>query len=385
MRSLADLLASADGRQLLESRGAVLDEASFVGELRPPFRPGLGALVGLDSAKLPVYTAHQLLADYQPSVLSKITAAATLGRRYPQVAAVLVWLDLDRAGADKGAAAIQLFGRGGNLQIRLAPRRHDDKEIRFVPVDRGELEAGLRRMRAWARQHGAAVAARFSSLEEAALEANPVTLAELNVAVTSFLLQQQLQVQAPSVLVSELMARGLLTDAVEEVVNRIDDVITVFNAAVDGLVAADVDPQVRPLRPGYLPLHYSCDRDDRRCSLVHDRQGDDHFAATTCVCGTTYRFHLGTTTLSIGELAATNRWSTDVTLPLYLGALTSGLVAGRSSALYGFVLNEVSEKVLGRRPVPMLIPQDLGAVLAGDSGTPGAHGNSLLAQYLAGG
>src|ERR687891_95790 len=98
-----------------------------------------------------------------------------------------------------------------------------------------------------------------------------------------------------------------------------------------------------------------------------------------CACGAFYRFHLGSRSLSVGEVAATGRWSTDVTLPIYLNDLASGIVAGRSSAMYGMVLNEVLEKVLGRRPVPMLLPPDLPGVLAARDET-----KSLLQRYVMG-
>ena len=385
MRTLGELLDSSDGRRFLESRGVWADEEAFVDRQRPPLRSGLSVVAGLDPGRFPVYSAHQLLPDYRPSVTSKIGAIGGLGRRHPGVAPVLVWLDLDRAGADKSTSGLHLSGRGGTLHVRLASRRHDEKETRFVPVDRAALEESLRRMRAWARQHGPAVAERSARLEEAMVAAEPASLARLNLALTAFLVREQLGVDAPSVLVSELAARGVLTELIDEVVDAIDDVVTVFNRAIEGLVAADVDPQVRPLGPEYLPLHYSCERDDRRITLAHERRGADHFAVATCVCGNGYRFHLGTTTLSIAELAQTGRWSPDVTLPLYLGALTSGVVAGRSSALYGLVLNEVSEKVLARRPVPMLIPEDLSSVLTGGPAETKEGPAGLLAAYLMGG
>jgi hypothetical protein len=38
----------------------------------------------------------------------------------------------------------------------------------------------------------------------------------------------------------------------------------------------------------------------------------------------------------------------------------SGYVAGKSSALYGLVLNRVLEKALGKRPIPIYVPSNLG-------------------------
>lgn len=388
MRSLAELLGAADGRSFLESRGVWIGEASFVSKLSAPARGELAQLAELDAGKLPVYMCHQLQADYRPSVTAKVRAAGALGRRYPGVAPVLLWLDVDRAGADKSTASVQLSGRGGTLKIRLASRRHDQKEIRFVPLDRPALEEALRRMRGWARQQGRDVFERLTRLEHAVLSEHPTTLGELNLATTAFLTRERLGVDAPSILISDLLARGPITDGINEVVDRIDDVIAVFNAAVDGLIAADVDPQVRYLDPDYLPLHYSCERDDRRCSLIHERRGPDHFAVTTCSCGATYRFHLGSTRLSITELAGTGRWSMDVTLLIYLADLASGVVAGRSSALYGLVLNEVAEKVLGRRPVPMLVPEELGSATLRENGadaTTSPMAADLVALYLLGG
>jgi hypothetical protein len=198
-------------------------------------------------------------------------------------------------------------------------------------------------------------------------------------AVTSYLVRDHLEMTQPFVLISDLADRGFLTGTVNDIVNAIDDVVIVFNAATDSLLAADVDPQVHRLRPDYLPLYYSCDREDRRCSLSRVRSGVDTFAVARCACGAFYRFHLGSRSLSVGELAATGRWSTDVTLPVYLNDLASGIVAGRSSAMYGMVLNEVLEKVLGRRPVPMLLPPDLPGVLAA-----GAEKESLLQRYVMG-
>jgi hypothetical protein len=378
MRGLGELLADRDGRALLERRGVLTSEEDFVDGLGPPAQAGLLDRLGRSGDRPLVYTAHQAKADYGPSVITKLRSAGRIDRR-SGVEAALLWLDMDRAGADRSTTAIHLRGRGGALQVRLASRRHDDKEVRFVPVDRVHLEETLAKMGAWARQHGAAVAERHQGLAEAFFEADPGTLAEANLALTSFLLRSHLDVAAPSLPVSDLAARGLLADTFDEVVDRIDDVITVFNAAVDSLLASDVDPQVHHLGPDYLPLHYSCDRCGRRCSLARERRGADTFAAATCSCGASYRFHLGSGSLSMAELERTGRWSPDVTLPLSLNDLASGVVAGRSSALYGMVLNEVLIKVLARRPIPMLVPADLPSVLAEGAGMP-----SLLQAYLEG-
>jgi hypothetical protein len=377
MRTLEDLMASEDGRSLLEMRGVLNSVEAFVGRLRPPPDARLAGHIGAAPGGPLVYAAHQLMVDYPESVVAKLRAAQQVGE-HPGVVTVLLWLDMDRAGADKMAAGSIVRGRGGGLQIRLASRRHDDKEVRFVPVEQAQLDQTFHKIGAWARQHTSA-GGRLARLTEVLRETKPRTLAQASMALTSSLLREYLGMKAPSALVSELASRGLLTETMNDVVNAVDDVVTVFNAATDSLVTADVDPQVHHLRLDYLPLHYSCDRDDRRCSLARLRRGADTFAVTRCACGASYEFHLGSRSLSMDAVAATGRWSTDVTLPLYLNDLASGVVAGRSSALYGMVLNEVLEKVLARKPIPMLLPPDLPAVLA-----EGAETQSLLQRYVVG-
>jgi hypothetical protein len=377
MRNLEDLIASEDGRTLLEMRGVLNSVEAFVERLRPPPNARLADHVGAALGTPLVYAAHQLMVDYPESVIAKLRAADQLGER-PGVGAVLLWLDMDRAGADRMAAGSVVRGRGGGLQIRLASRRHDDKEVRFVPLEQAQLDQTFHKVGAWARQHSSA-AGRLARLIEVLQETRPRTLAEANMALTSSLIREYLGMKAPSALVSDLASGGLLTETMNDVVNAVDDVVTIFNAATDSLVAADVDPQVHHLRPDYLPLHYSCDRDDRRCSLSRVRRGADTLAVTRCACGASYEFQLGSRSLSMDAVAATGRWSTDVTLPLYLNDLASGVVAGRSSALYGMVLNEVLQKVLAREPIPMLLPPSLPAVLA-----EGAETQSLLQRYVVG-
>ena len=376
MRALSELLGSDEGRAFLETRGVLTSGRAFVERLRPPAHDGLLGLAGGGSG-LPVYAAHQVKADYSPSVTAKIRSAWNLERAHPEVRAVLLWLDLDRAGSDRGTSSITLRGRSGSVSVRLAPRRHDDKEVRFVPVDPAQLEELLRKLGAWARQQGATAVERHDRLATVLADPPPATLSEANLRLTSFLIQTQLGVTAPSVLISDVMGRPSLTDTLNETVQRIDDVIMVFNAAIESLSAAGIDPQVRPLRPDYLPLHFSCERDDRRCTLVRERRGTEHVATTTCICGASYEFRLGSSSLSTEEVTRTGRWSADVTLPMYLNDLASGMVAGRSSALYGLVLNEVLEKVLARRPIPMLVPDDLEEVLTTEPGEGG-----LVQEYV---
>jgi hypothetical protein len=286
---------------------------------------------------------------------------------------------MDRTGSNKLSTSI-LWPRGGK-SVRMAPQRFKEREPRFVPVERARLEEVAAQLEAWARSVGDGGAIeRHRRLVEALLGEEVATLADANLRLTSVVLREHLGLEVPSILISDIAGRGLLTPAVDAALADLEGFVAVFNAAVDALVAADVDPQVRHLGERYLPLRYSCSNCGARCTLVHRRTGSDHFAEATCrSCGTGHRFHLGAGTPSASEVIASGRWSTDVSLPAYLNDLVSGVVVGRSSALYGLVLNEVVAKVLGGTPVPMLIPGELSSVLEDES--PG----SLLYEYLTAG
>jgi hypothetical protein len=375
MRSLVDLLRLPEGREFLEGRGVLLSEDAFVGGLGPPARNGLRDVVDIGREHL-VYAAHQLQCDYPLSVAEKLRTLGHVGG-HDGVAPVTLWLDMDRTGSNKMNTTI-VWPRGG-ASVRVAPQRFKDREPRFVPVERARLEEVAARLEQWARSLGNDGAIdRHRRLAEALLSEDVVTLADANLRLTSVMLEGHLRLEVPSVLISDIAENALLTEAVDAAVADLDGFVAVFNSAVDSLVAANVDPQVRHLGDGYLPLRYSCDNCDARCTLVHRREGPDHFAETRCrSCGTEHRFHLGAGTPSAGEVIASGRWSMDVTLPALLNGLVSGVVVGRSSALYGLVLNEVVSKVLGGVPIPMLVPLRLSEVLEADST------GSLMFEYLA--
>jgi hypothetical protein len=123
----------------------------------------------------------------------------------------------------------------------------------------------------------------------------------------------------------------------------------------------------------------ACARDYRRLKLRRQTRGKDHFAVAGCKCGQAYAFYLGSNTLSIATLLETNRWSPDVSLLIFLNQLVSGHLAGKSSALYGLVLNAVMRDGLGIEPVPVLVPDQLG-----DDGPPSPFIDCLLYRYFFG-
>jgi len=380
---MGELLAGAEGRRFLESRGVLIGAEGFVDLLRPPADPGLAGLLGLAPDARLVYVAHQTHADLRASVVSKFRAARDL--RGDQLAAVALWLDMDRAGSDRASTTITWPLPEGIASVRLVPQRLRDLEPRFLPVERSRLEEVVATIGRWIDLSiddpalRARAGKRLRALSEAIVGNEETTLARTNLALASFLLRERFAFEPPRALVSTLASEGLLTDPVDDCLNAIDDVVAAFNRAVEDLIAADVDPVVHHLDDAYLPLHLSCDRCGARRRLRREKAGTDTFAAMTCTCGEDRRFHLGGRTLSLGELEATERWSVDVTLPVYLNDLASGVVAGRSSALYGLVLREVLEKALGRRAIPVMLPDDLADTLEDDPVADGA-----LYRYLVG-
>ncbi|MDH3675981.1 MAG: hypothetical protein OES12_10850, partial [Anaerolineae bacterium] len=122
--------------------------------------------------------------------------------------------------------------------------------------------------------------------------------------------------------------------------------------------------------------------------LYHLIEGSDHFAVGACKCGREYRFYLGQNTLAIDQIAQTNRWSPDVCFPIFFNDLVSGFVAGKSSAIYLMVMNNVMREALDKAPVPVLVPKNLdlkGTVNGNGNGRKGsARFDSLIYRYLAG-
>lgn len=383
MRGLAELLTTTGGRGLLESRGAFTDVEAFTEAVVRPSRTGLMELLGVPGDAAPVYVAHQTQADYKRSVVAKFRAARDLPLE--RMAPVVLWFDMDRTGSDRATTTVTWPLPGQGASVRLAPQRLRDLEPRFLQMEPSKPSEVIEQIGRWidatARDEAERTESRrrLGSLEAALLDGPVRTLAQVNRIIAESLLRGYLAFDPPSAFVSELVEKGLLGDPVERALGSIEGFVSVANEAIEALLAAGVDPQLHPFQDDYLPLHYSCPLDGARRRLRHERHGADHFAATSCSCGAEYRFRLGASTPSLGELGQTGRWSPDVSLPVYLNDVAGGVVAGRSSALYGLVLNEVVARVLGSRPVPMLIPAELAALPAEEN-----EGSSLLRDFLMG-
>jgi hypothetical protein len=183
-----------------------------------------------------------------------------------------------------------------------------------------------------------------------------------------------------SVMLSQLLQKEVFLEEIDLFVNHIGEVVKLFNWGVERLASHGIDPQVRPLPEHYLPLFFSCEVDDTRLRLHHHVDGEDHFAVTGCKCGREYRFHLGRGELSVAEITQTGRWSPDVCFPIFVNDLVSGYVAGKSSAIYLMVMNQVLRHTLNKEPVPIMVPNGLAMKESN-----GIQYDSLIYRYLANG
>ena len=380
MKSLADLMNSAKGVSLLESNGVYVDQEQFVDQLKRPAKPNLAGQFGAGDAKL-VCSGQQVYVDYQQSVLSKIESLRQMERDaslYP----FFLWVDTDRSGSDNLVTKFAWPGPSKKGYITILPPGTREVESRFAPIDSAQLSSAIGRLETHLRSSGQQVeGAKDKYLQMRAIFTNGhagAPLSAFNLELTDFLLCQVLGYSPRSLVLSDQLDSALVIEEIDLFINRIDDVVEAFNRAGESLVQSDINPQVKPLKADYLPLFYSCIVDNRRLRLHHHIDGADHYAVSRCKCGREYRFYLGTGRLSIAEIARTGRWSPDVCFPIFFNDQVSGYVAGKSSAIYLLILNAVMREVLGKTPVPILVPESLRS-----NGSNGKI-DSLIYRYFSG-
>ena len=385
MQLLSDLLHSERGRDFLLTRGIFSEPGDFASILARPERTELRGFLGLDKEapdlKL-VCSGQQIYIDYHFSVLAKIVLMRYLINQ-PGLAAFFIWHDTDRSGSDPLITKFEWPMGSKTYPIKIAPPGKIEVETRFVELDPDLLNKALETLKNYVFQSNfgdkAATRQRFNELKEVFLHNNRANLSELNFQVTSFLLKKQFGWNPGAAMLSGLLSNDILTAEVELILNNLSGYVQVYNAAIEELQELDIDPQVHPLAEDYLPLYYSCEVDDRRLRLLHLDGQDGHYAIARCKCGQEYRFFLGSKVLSLTEISQSGRWGPDVSLPVLLNRQVSGLIMGKSSALYGLIMKEVLAKVLGQKPVPFLIPKSLAG-----AGSVAEGYDSVIYHYLAG-
>lgn len=375
-----DLMNTVEGLRFLESEGVFTDQQDFRNALCNPVKPNLADELG--THKKLVCSGQQVYVDYRQSVLSKIE----LLREMEQDEALFpffLWVDTDRSGSDNLITKLAWPESSKKGPVTILPPHAGEVEARFVSLDPTQLTSAADKLETHLHQskhHVEGAKERYRQLRVIFTTHSPGHLSEFNLRLTAFLLNNVLGYIPRSVMLSALLQQQVFLDEIDLLVNHLAGVVNVFNQAVKRLEAKGIDPQVRPLAEDYLPLFLTCEGDDRRLRLHHQIEGEDHFAVTACKCGRAYRFHLGRHDLSVAEISRTNRWSPDVCFPIVINDLVSGYVAGKSSAIYLLVMNQVLRQILNKTPVPILVPIDLAL-----NETNANPFDSLIYRYLANG
>ncbi len=369
-KSLSDLARTVEGRGFLRKRGVYFDPNEFLERLEAPECPELADLLGTDRRANLVYTGQQIYADYPWSVISKLLTLNRLGEG-PGIATCVLWSDIDRCGADEASTGF-LWPPAKKVSARFVTKRApgNDAETRFCLLDRQRRREVAYRLEAWIasstqpavdRRRLLRARERFRPVRDMLLDESLTTLRDLNGVLSGYFLEVQLGLKPRGRYVSEVLEFGAVKQAVGVVVNGLDAFVAAYNEGLVELLQQGVDPQLRPRGRAELPLFYSTEPPDgRRLRLYHEMDGTGmQFAVARTDSGDVHRFMLGGDRLTVDTFASTGRWSPDVSLVLFLDGLVSGVVAGRSSALYGIVLNRVRETLFGRTGVPVLVPDPM--------------------------
>lgn len=377
MRTLPDLLADAAGRELLLESGIHGDPATFLAALATPARRADGAA----DAPCPIHVHQQPSPDYRRSVVAKLAAAESLRRDRPGcVSVTFVLIDTDRAASSKAATRIAWRDAHGHRRmLKVTPAGTDALEFRHLLVEPPRLARIAAMLEAHVRQSPgdrAAALARLELVRPLLAPAEPMTLGRYAATLGGFLLDAHLGARPRPLMVSGLADAGALGPALSAIMAALDAFVAAFNARVAALQAADVATAVAALPDDYLPLFYSCPVDGARLRLRRRRIGGDLHAVAESRAGRRYAFPLGDRGTSLDALFAAGRWSPDVTLPILLNDRFSGMVAGRSSALYCMVLGATMRTVLTMKPIPVFAP----AIPPADAARP----DGLLQAWLTG-
>lgn len=364
-KGIAELLSTSRGHKFLMSENIHTHPDSFQKALAPPADSCLTQTLGAAKSAL-VYMHQQIYLDYRPSVLEKIFLLDSLGDfnagNGTAVQPVFVWIDTDRAASDKPACRFYWPFRGKARALKITSPSHKYLETRFARVEPLRTAMAFHHLADYVRHSlkpSGPPLARLEKLRESIVVNAPVALADYGLNLTQALFHLHLRIERPSVVLSDLLARGFLDNALETILEILPEFIAEYNDRITALRNFGIATSVGYLPPDYLPFFYSVPENGKRLRMHHAQVGKDHFATAVETSGRVHRFFLGTKRLCAQELTATGRWSPDVTLPILINDLFSGWIAGKSSALYALVFQDVLRKVLGKRPIPILVPTRL--------------------------
>ena len=342
MKNLGQLLEDESGRQFLRDNGVYVSLDEFSDALKEPANGG----------PKKVYGAQQLYMDYALGVSTKVAALRDLSQR--KVETDFIWIDTDRAGSDNLITRFYWPGIGvdnakgyGSVSVKKA--KHP--EIRFVELDRDYLDNTGKDFRKALEGSGKYDPERFDRFWDNFEEKS--RLVNLNLGLTEFLFKDYFGYFPNPVVLSKNLD-GEFSRQLGNVIENMPAVIDGINGGIDYLESRDVDPQIGIKDETYLPIYVTCQNDGKRNPLR--RVDDDQpYAAANCSCGDEMKFPMGQE-LSVDNIIRDATWSPDVTLPFLTNDSYSGGVVGKSSALYGIVLNRVMRNVLEKEPIPLFVP-----------------------------
>jgi hypothetical protein len=374
MHPITEFIQTPTGRQFLESNGVFIDQPTFEAELCLPVQPDLAAELHQPGKKL-VCSGQQIYVDYRQSVLSKVEILRDMAPN-EEMFGFFLWVDTDRAGSDNLITKFAWPNFSKKGPITIMPTHSREVEARFVQTEAERLTSAIDKLETYLRQYAKrqqGAKERFMQLRAMFVDDDAQPLSAFNLQLTNFLLEQVYGYAPPALMLSQQLGRPAVIAEIELFINNLPEVVQVFNEAIETVAGHGLDPQLSPFDEHYLPLFYSCQRDNQRLRLYHHTKNGDHFAGGRCRCGQSYDFYLGRNELALDEIEQTGRWSPDVCFPIYFNDRVSGFVAGKSSGIYLMVLGAVMRRVLGKKPVPVLLPTQLTA----------PEPDSLLYRYMA--
>jgi hypothetical protein len=360
LKNLADLLSSASGRRLLSEHNIHVSCDEFLTTLKTP-KDSAPHMLGRRSGALPVYVHQQPSPDFSQSVVAKFRLLNNLRLMGgDHVEPWYVAIDTDRAASSKSPTRIA-WHRAGRTEhtFRLTSPHSKYLEFRNIPVDLDRLRDSWQRIHT--QVHRGCPPEMEQRLEEVGphfFPARTTSYGEFSAGLGCFLLKRTLGETTNLLTLSNLQKLPAVTNSICRLLSRRQSFISAYNRKLAVLQSLGFDPGLRLLPPDYLPFFYSCPVDGERMRLSVQRTGLSWAAQGTSRAGRTYRFSLDDGS-NINTLMETGRVSLDITLPVHLSSLFSGLVVGKSSALYCMIMKSAAEESLDEQLCPMIIPTAL--------------------------
>ena len=189
MRTLADLLGTADGLSLLEAKGVLVNPEQFKQQLTAPANPSLVHHFGVADKK-PVCAGQQVYIDYHQSVLSKIEVLRGM-EQDKDLFPFFLWVDTDRSGSDNLMTKFAWPSSSKKGAITILPPGTKEVEARFAKIDASQLSSAIDKLETYLRQSNKKVEGaknKYAQLRSFFVDGRAETLSAFNLRLTDFLL-----------------------------------------------------------------------------------------------------------------------------------------------------------------------------------------------------